>query len=129
MKKQTLVSFLTPRVRGSFGRGISVLSLRWLGRGFDFMKKEDGSALLQFGARPVKFIFWLSKNKGEIPTFLFSRKWESKILLGRLRAGYTQKPLDFAKLYRREMCIENAHVKTNLAQEKRIIKAITCPIG
>lgn len=57
--------------------------------------------LVQWGKTPVKFLCLLKKNRNP-PSFLLSIRWHIKVSIGRIRAGYTRKPLDLSTFWRKQ---------------------------
>lgn len=76
-----------------------VVCFRWMGKGFDFLKKE-GFYFLQIDTDPVSFICKIPKDKRP-PLFLVSSGWKTKGQKLGIRYGITKNPLDLAKPWRK----------------------------
>jgi len=83
-----------------------VVCFRWLGRGFDFLKKND-LYFLQIDTNPVSFICKIPKDKRP-PLFLVSSGWKTKGQKLGIRYGTTKNPLDLAKPWRK-LCRTESH--------------------
>ena len=77
-----------------------LISLRWLGTGFDYLSKE-GSVFVQIGNKPTKFFYYAPKEV-PLPLFLVSVGWSIKGRLWGARVGYTRRPLDLVKAWRNQ---------------------------
>lgn len=76
----------------------TMISFRWLGTGFD-VAKSKGVLFIQFGKKPVKFIY-VSKSKP--PVTMLSYGWRTIIRTPFFRMGTTLRPLDLVKPWRKQ---------------------------
>ena len=79
------------------------------------MLPSGGGFFVQFGRRPVKFIFWAKKGE-TVPVFFWDGHWKICLKVRRLWIGYTTRPKEIGRIWKRRRFkswakpTENAHL-------------------